>query len=261
MERIWLKRYPAGVPADVDVEAFSSIVDILERSVAKFAERPAYVHMGAILTYAEVDRLSRAFAAFLRDDLKLSKGARVALMMPNALQYPIALFGALRAGCVVVTCNPLYTARELERQLTDSGAEAVVVLENFAFVLQQALPKTMIKHVITTQIGDMLGCPKGTLVNFVVKFLKRLVPKWRIPNAVAFRTALRKGGRLSWRPELIGPEDIAFLQYTGGTTGVPKGAVLTHGNIVANLGVIVEFCSKSYAKRRRVGWPLDSSGV
>ena len=235
MERIWLKSYPADVPAEVYVDAFRSIIDVFEQSVARFANNPAYTHMGATLTYAEVDRLSRAFAAYLREELKLPKGARVALMMPNILQYPIALFGALRAGCTVVNCNPLYMPRELEQQLADSGAEAIVVLENFAFVLQKNLAQTKVRHVIVTQFGDMLGWGKGRLISFAIKFVKRLVPKWSIPNAVQFSTALREGAGLSWRPEPIGPEDIAFLQYTGGTTGVPKGAVLTHRNIVANL--------------------------
>jgi long-chain acyl-CoA synthetase len=235
MERNWLKSYPEGVPAEVDVNAFSSIVDMFEKSVAEFADRAAYVHMGATLTYAEVDRLSRDFAAFLHGDLKLPKGARVALMMPNVLQYPIALFGALRGGYTVVNCNPLYTPRELERQLTDCGAEAVLVLENFAIVVQQALSKTMVRHVITTQLGDMLGWGRGTLVNFVAKYIKRLVPKWSIANTITFSDALRKGASLGWLPEPIEPHDIAFLQYTGGTTGVPKGAMLTHRNIIANL--------------------------
>ena len=235
MERIWLKSYRADVPAEADVDAFSSIVNMFDQSVARFANKPAYIHMGVTLTYAEVDRLSRNFAAYLHEKLRLPKGARVALMMPNILQYPIALFGALRAGCTVVNCNPLYTPRELERQLADSGAQAIVVLENFAFVLQKALAQTKVRHVIVTQFGDMLGWGKGRLISFAIKFVKRLVPKWSIPNAVQFSTALREGAGLSWRPEPIGPEDIAFLQYTGGTTGVPKGAVLTHRNIVANL--------------------------
>ena len=235
MERIWLKSYRADVPAEADVDAFSSIVNMFDQSVARFANKPAYIHMGVTLTYAEVDRLSRNFAAYLHETLRLPKGARVALMMPNILQYPIALFGALRAGCTVVNCNPLYTPRELERQLADSGAQAIVVLENFAFVLQKALAQTKVRHVIVTQFGDMLGWGKGRLISFAIKFVKRLVPKWSIPNAVQFSTALREGAGLSWRPEPIGPEGIAFLQYTGGTTGVPKGAVLTHRNIVANL--------------------------
>ena len=235
MERIWLKSYRADVPAEADVDAFSSIVNMFDQSVARFANKPAYIHMGVTLTYAEVDRLSHNFAAYLHETLRLPKGARVALMMPNILQYPIALFGVLRAGCTVVNCNPLYTPRELERQLADSGAQAIVVLENFAFVLQKALAQTKVRHVIVTQFGDMLGWGKGRLISFAIKFVKRLVPKWSIPNAVQFSTALREGAGLSWRPEPIGPEGIAFLQYTGGTTGVPKGAVLTHRNIVANL--------------------------
>ena len=235
MERIWLKSYSAGVPAEVDVRAYRSIADLFERSVAKFSDKPAFIQMGATLTYAEVDRLSRDFAAYLSEELKLQKGARVALMMLNILQYPIALLGALRAGYVVVNCNPLYTARELERQLADSGAEAVVIIENFASVLQEALPRTAIKHVITTRIGDMLDWGQGTLVNFVVKYVRRLVPAWSIPGAVKFRIALRRGANLAWTAPSIEPDDIAFLQYTGGTTGVPKGAMLMHRNIVANL--------------------------
>lgn len=235
MERIWLKNYPPGVPAEVDVGAFRSIVDVFELSVAKYSNSTGYIHMGATLTYADVDRLSRNFAAYLSEDIKLPKGARVALMMPNMLQYPIALFGALRGGYVVVNCSPLYTARELERQLADSGAEAIVVVENFASVLQEALPRTAIKHVITTRLGDMLGWARGTLVNFVVKYVKGLVPRWSIPGAVDFSAALRKGATLVWRPAPVEPDDVAFLQYTGGTTGVPKGAMLTHRNIVANL--------------------------
>lgn len=235
MERIWLKSYSAGVPAEVDVGAYRSIVDLFERSVAKFSDKPAFIQMGATLTYAEVDRLSRDFAAYLSEELKLERGARVALMMLNILQYPIALLGALRAGYVVVNCNPLYTARELEWQLADSGAEAVVIIENFASVLQDALPRTAIKHVITTRIGDMLGWRQGTLVNFVVKYIKGLVPAWSIRGAVKFRIALRRGANLAWTAPSIEPDDIAFLQYTGGTTGVPKGAMLTQRNIVANL--------------------------
>jgi long-chain acyl-CoA synthetase len=235
MEHIWLKSYSADVPAEVDVDAFSSIVDVFDQSVARFANKPAYIHMGVTLTYAEVDRLSSDFAAYLHEKLRLSQGARVALMMPNILQYPVALFGVLRAGCTVVNCNPLYTPRELEKQLADSAAEAIVVLENFAFILQQALPQTLVRHVIVTRLGDMLGWGKGRLTNFALKFVKRLVPQWSIPSAVRFLAALRERAGLSRRSGPIGPEDIAFLQYTGGTTGVPKGVVLTHRNIVANL--------------------------
>jgi long-chain acyl-CoA synthetase len=235
MERIWLKNYPVGVPADADVNAFRSINEMFEESVATFAMNTAYIHMGKALTYAEVDRLSGAFAAYFREKLGLSKGAHVALIMPNVLQYPIALFGALRAGYTVVNCNPLYTPRELEQQLADSEAEVVVVAENFAFVLQRTLTQTRVRHVIVTQIGDMLGWGRGTLVNFLVKYVKRLVPSWRISGAVDFSTVLHEGSRLELRRPVIEPDDIAFLQYTGGTTGVPKGAVLTHRNIIANL--------------------------
>jgi long-chain acyl-CoA synthetase len=235
MERIWVKNYPAGVPADVDVDAFRSIGEMFEKSVDTFAMNTAYIHMGKALTYAEVDRLSRAFAAYFGEKLGLSKGAHVALVMPNVLQYPIALFGALRAGYTVINCNPLYTSRELEQQLADSKAEAVVVAENFAFILQEALAQTVVRHVIVTQLGDMLGWGRGALINFFIKYIERLVPTWRISGAVSFSTVLREGSSLEWRPTAVEPDDVAFLQYTGGTTGVPKGAVLTHRNIIANL--------------------------
>ncbi|MBM3641593.1 MAG: AMP-binding protein [Alphaproteobacteria bacterium] len=235
MERNWLKSYPAGVPAEVDVDIFRSIPDLFARSVEKYAVKTALIHMGTALTYAEVERGSRDFAAFLAEGLKLEKGARIALMMPNVLQYPVTLLGALRAGLVVVNCNPLYTARELERQLSDSGASAIVVIENFASVVEAALPKTEIKYVVTTQLGDLFGWPKRTLTNFAIKYVKRLTPAWRIGGAVPLRAALRQGASLTWSAPTIAPDDLAFLQYTGGTTGAPKGAMLTQRNIVANL--------------------------
>ncbi len=235
MERIWLPRYPKGIPADVDVAAYRSIGDMFQQSAARFATRAAFVNMGAAITYAQLDRLSRDFAAYLQSVLKLRKGARVALMMPNILQYPIALFGVLRAGCTVVNCNPLYSPRELEYQLKDAGAEAVVVAENFASVLAKVVASTAVRHVVTTQLGDMLGFPKGLAVNFVIKKIKKMVPAWDIPSAVPLRTALKRGALAAFEPVDVGQDDIAFLQYTGGTTGVPKGAMLTHGNIVANL--------------------------
>ena len=235
MEKIWLANYPAGVPADASVDAYRSIGEVFVQTAKKFAPRQAFVNMGASVTFSDLERDSRNFAAYLQSTLKLPKGARVALMMPNLLQYPVALFGALRAGYVVVNCNPLYTPRELEHQLVDSGATAIVILENFAHVLEKCLPKTAIAHVITARIGDMLGAPKGFLVNFAVKFVKKMIPVWNIPGALGFRHALRVGARHKFSEADVGPGDLAFLQYTGGTTGVPKGAMLTHGNMVANM--------------------------
>lgn len=235
MEPIWIKNYPKGIPAKVNVDEYGSLCEIFDASARKFATKPAFVNMGTAITYAELERLSRNFGAYLRYALKLPRGARVALMMPNLLQYPVAMFGALRAGYTVVNCNPLYSPRELEYQLKDSGAEAIVVLENFAHVLAEVVGKTNIRHVVTTQLGDLLGFPKRLVVNFVVKHVKRLVPVWKLVGAVSFRHALALGRGHAWEPLDIGPEDIAFLQYTGGTTGVPKGAMLTHRNLAANL--------------------------
>lgn len=235
MERIWLARYPRSVPADVDVAQYRSICEVFERSAAAFSTHAAFVNMGTAISYAELDRLTRDFAAYLQSVLKLRRGTRVALMMPNVLQYPIALFGVLRAGCTVVNCNPLYTASELQHQLEDSGAEAIVVMENFASVAEQAIASTSVRHVVITGLGDMLKFPTGLLVNFIVKFVKRLVPAWRLLGAIRFKSTLRLGAGAPFERVDLGPEDLAFLQYTGGTTGVPKGAMLTHGNIVANL--------------------------
>ncbi len=252
MDRFWIKSYPPGVPAEVNVHAFRSIVDMFERSAAKFGGKPAFVQMGVTLSFAELDRLSRAFAMYLQQELKLERGARVALMMPNILQYPVALLGALRGGYVVVNCSPLYTARELERQLADSGAEAIVVLENFASVVEEALPKTALKHVIVTGLGDLLGPVKGVFVNFIVKRVRRLVPAWRLAQAVPFRRALREGASRPWRAVDVEPSDLAFLQYTGGTTGTPKGAALTHANIVANVEQHHAFCASRLPERQVV---------
>jgi long-chain acyl-CoA synthetase len=235
MNKIWLQNYPQGIPAEVDVSQYRSLKEILEVSCQRFAALPAFTNMGTSITYAELDRLTQQFGAFLQQQLGLAKGARVAIMMPNLLQYPVALFGALRAGMTIVNVNPLYTARELRHQLRDSGAEAIVVLENFAHTLQEVLADTAVKSVITTQVGDLLPALKSLLVNFVVKHVKRMVPEWRIDAAVEFRAALEAGGRQRLQDVPLGPEDIAFLQYTGGTTGVAKGAILTHGNMVANL--------------------------
>jgi long-chain acyl-CoA synthetase len=234
-DRIWLKSYPPGVPAEADVDAYANIREILERSCREFASLPAFTCMGATIDYAELDRLSRDFASWLQNAAGLKKEDRVAIMLPNLLQYPVAIFGALRAGFIVVNCNPLYTPRELEHQLNDSGAKAIVILENFATTLQEVIGKTAVRKVVTTQLGDMLGFPKSLLVNYVVKHKKKLVPPWDLPGSVTFRKALAEGARHTLAEPPLTHEDIAFLQYTGGTTGVSKGAMLTHGNIVANL--------------------------
>jgi long-chain acyl-CoA synthetase len=233
LEKIWLKSYPPGVPAEIDVNEYASLREVLEESCAKFGSRPAYSCMGRTITFAELDRLSAAFGAFLQGR-GLAKGARVALMMPNVLQYPVCLFGILRVGCTVVNVNPLYTPRELEHQLNDSGAEMIVVVENFAHTLAEVLSKTEVKHVLVTTIGEMLGL-KGVLVDFVLRHVKKMIPPWDIPGRMRLSDALAEGGRRKLEPVAIGHEDIAFLQYTGGTTGVAKGAMLLHRNIIANL--------------------------
>lgn len=235
MDKVWLESYMPGVPAEIDIGEFKSLGDLFEKSVSAFATRPAYINMGKAISYAELDRLSHQFAAYCQTILKLPKGARIALMMPNLLQYPVCLFGALRAGYTVVNCNPLYTPRELEHQLTDSGAEVIVILENFASVLQQVVARTAVKHIVVTALGDMLGFPKGMLVNFAVRNIKKMVPAWQLPSAVKFKDMLARSVGAALVPVAVTHEDIAFLQYTGGTTGVSKGAMLTHGNIIANL--------------------------
>jgi long-chain acyl-CoA synthetase len=234
-ERPWLASYPPGVPAEIDVDEFPSIVSVLQTSLEKFRDRPAFANLGKVITYAEVDRLSKQFAAYLLGELKLKKGDRVALMMPNCLQYPIATFGILRAGLTVVNTNPMYTARELKHQLVDSGAAVLVVLDNFGDVVQEVLADTAVKQVVTTGLGDMLGFPKGPIVNFVVRHVKKMVPEFDIPGAVRFRDTLTLGLMHPLPDVAIAPEDLAFLQYTGGTTGVAKGAMLTHRNLVANM--------------------------
>jgi long-chain acyl-CoA synthetase len=234
MERFWLKDYPPGVPADVDVTQYRSLPDLMADSFRNYADRRAFIFMDHALTYAEVDRLSAAFGAWLQAQ-GLARGARVAIMMPNVLQYPVALAGALRAGCVVVNVNPLYTPRELEHQLKDSGAEAILILENFAATLQQVVARTPIKHVIVTSIGDLLGFPKGAVVNFAVRRIRKMVPGYSLPGHVRFTDVLEEGRGQPLEPVPLGPDEIAFLQYTGGTTGVAKGAMLTHRNLIANL--------------------------
>jgi long-chain acyl-CoA synthetase len=234
-ERPWLQSYPASIPAEIDVDEYRSVAAVFETSVAKFGDRPAYCNFGKTLTYREAGELARHFAAYLLGELQLKKGDRVALMMPNCLQYPIATFGVLLAGMTVVNVNPLYTPRELRHQLVDSGASAIVVIDNFGKTVQDVLADTQLKQVITTGLGDMLGFPKGPLVNFVLKYIKKLVPDYAIPNAVRFRDTLTLGRRHTLPQLDIEPDDIAFLQYTGGTTGVSKGAMLTHRNMVANM--------------------------
>ena len=235
LKKVWLNRYPADVAAEINPDRYQSLVDMFEQATARYADQPAFVNMGEVMTFRKLEERSRAFAAYLQQGLGLQKGDRVALMMPNLLQYPVALFGILRAGMVVVNVNPLYTPRELEHQHNDSGASAIVIVSNFAHTLEKVVDKTQVKHVILTRMGDQLSAAKGTLVNFVVKYIKRLVPKYHLPDAISFRSALQHGYRLQYiKPEILNA-DLAFLQYTGGTTGVAKGAMLTHRNMLANL--------------------------
>jgi len=234
MEKRWLKHYPQGVPSEIDEQQYASLVALLEESFRKYAQRPAYHYMGRSVSFSEVDHLSRAFAAYLQG-LGLEKGDRVAVMMPNVPQYPVAVAGILRAGCVVVNVNPLYTARELEHQLKDCGAKAIVIIENFAATLQACFDAVPAKHVVLASMGDMLGTLKGGIVNYVVRRVKKLVPHFSLPSAVRFNEALARGRRATFRAPAITREDIAVLQYTGGTTGVSKGSVLKHRNIVANV--------------------------
>lgn len=231
----WYSSYPEGVPEKINEKEYNSIVDLIDQSYEKYADKPAFHCMGKTYNYSEIDQLSKKFAAYLQHNLKLEKGARVALMMPNILQYPIALFGVLRAGMVAVNVNPLYTDRELEHQLKDAGVEAIVIFENSAHILEKVRAKTGVKHVITTGIGDLLGFPKSLIVNFVIKHVKKMVPDWTISDAVNFKDALAQGDESKFKKATVSLSDTAFLQYTGGTTGVAKGAELTHGNIVANM--------------------------
>jgi long-chain acyl-CoA synthetase len=235
LERPWLAQYPQDVPAQIDVEEFPSVVSVLENAIEKYRDRPAFSNFGKVLTYGDIDRLSAQFAAYLLGELKLKKGDRVAIMMPNCLQYPIATFGVLRAGLTVVNTNPMYTARELKHQLVDSGASVIFVLDNFGDTVQSVVADTPIKQVITTGLGDMIGGLKGPIMNFVLKYVKKMVPEYDIPGAVRFRDTLTLGQMHKLPQVEISPDDIAFLQYTGGTTGVAKGAMLTHRNLVANM--------------------------
>jgi long-chain acyl-CoA synthetase len=233
MERIWLASYPPGVPAEIDPREYGSLVELFEQSIAQFSDRPAFTNMGKSIGFAELDRRARDFGAWLQAQ-GIAKGSRVAIMMPNCLQYPIAMFGTLRAGCVVVNVNPLYTARELEHQLNDAGAEVIVILENFAAVLEQVRVRTPLKHVVITSLGEMLGL-KGAVVNFVVRRVKKMVPPYDVARAITFKQALAAGASAKLVTPPLGHDDLAFLQYTGGTTGVSKGAMLLHRNVIAAL--------------------------
>ena len=235
MDRIWLRNYPAGVPADVNPNEIASLQALMQRSFEKFADRPAYSLMDRTLSYGELDRLSRQLAAYLQQEAGLRKGDRIAIMLPNILQYPVVIAAAFRAGLTIVNTNPLYTPRELEHQLRDSGARAIVILENFAHNLAEVRGRTGIECVIVTGVGDLLGFPKGPLVNFVLRHVKKQVPEYSLPGSVRFAEALGTGKYENLEPVELGHEDIAFLQYTGGTTGVSKGAMLTHRNMVANV--------------------------
>lgn len=231
----WNDKRPAGVPDSLDFGAYRSVVEVFERSCKKFADRPAFSNLGVTLSYAELDRLSAAFAAYLQKQTDLQPGDRIAVQMPNVLQYPIAVFGALRAGLVVVNTNPLYTAREMRHQFKDAGVRALVYLNVFGKLVEEVLPDTRIEYLIEARMGDLLPALKGWLVNSVVKSVKKMVPDYRLPQALPFRQALKQGQGHALQPVRVGLEDVAVLQYTGGTTGVSKGAMLTHGNLVANM--------------------------
>lgn len=250
MDRFWLKSYPPGVPADIDPSAYPSVVSLFEESFGKHRDSRAYVCMGKALTFGEIDTLSVAFGAWLQGR-GLKRGDRVAIMMPNILQYPVVVAAVLRAGFIAVNVNPLYTARELEHQLKDSGAEAIVILENFATTLQHAIAHAPVKHVVVTSMGDLLGFPKGLLVDFVVRHVRRMVPAWSLPGHTTFADALRAGRRMALARPQLGPEDVAVLQYTGGTTGVSKGATLLHRTLVSNL-LASEAWMQPGLKRRKI---------
>ncbi|MDU6434460.1 MAG: long-chain-fatty-acid--CoA ligase FadD [Pantoea sp.] len=249
MNKVWLKRYPADVPAEINADRYTSLVDLVEQATQRYADQTAFINMGQPLTYRQLEQKSRAFAAYLQSSLGLKKGDRVALMMPNLLQYPVALFGVLRAGMVVVNVNPLYTPRELKHQLNDSGASAIVIVSNFAHTLEKVVAETAVKHVILTRLGDQLRPIKATLVNFVVKYIKKMVPKYHLPGAVSFRHVLQQGESMPYQRPDVSNDDLAFLQYTGGTTGIAKGAMLTHRNMQANL----EQTKATYGKLLRDG--------
>ena len=235
MEKVWLKNYPKGIPHEIDPSQYASVAEIFEESVAKYSDKPAFCNLGVTLTYADLERESAKFASYLQNVLRLPKGSRVAIMMPNLLQYPICIFGTLRAGMTVVNVNPLYTARELKHQLNDSKADAIVIVENFACTFEKVASEVSVKHVVITSIGDCCSPIKRFVVNSVIKHIKKMVPAYSLPQAVKFNDAISQGARQPFNKTDVQPDDIAFLQYTGGTTGVAKGAVLLHRNIVANI--------------------------
>jgi len=252
VEKIWLKRYPPGVPAEINPDEYHSLVEIFEQSCKKFSDRDAFANMGYAMSFAELDAKTRDFAAFLQQQLGLQKGDRVAIMLPNLLQYPVVLFGILRAGLTAVNVNPLYTPRELEHQMNDAGADTIVIIANFAHVLAEVAHKTRLKNIIVTEVGDLLPFPKSLIVNFVVKYIKKMVPAYDLPGAISLKSALAKGQKLTLKPVALNGDDLAFLQYTGGTTGVAKGAMLTHRNMVANMLQVSAFVGAAIEEGKEV---------
>ncbi|MCP4296988.1 MAG: AMP-binding protein [Proteobacteria bacterium] len=253
MDQPWLKEYQEGIPTEIDTMDYKSLVDLLDVTNTKYGDRPAFANMGRTLNFSDIERKSFEMAAYLQQFLQLDQGDKVAIMMPNLLQYPIALFGILRAGLVVVNVNPLYTPRELKHQLVDSGAKAIIILEHFANTLAQVIAETDVKHVVTTEVGDLLKFPKSKIVNFVLRYVKKAIPTWHIPHTQNFNAALAEGAKMNFEPVNIKLEDIAFLQYTGGTTGVSKGAILTHKNILYNVMQCKNWVSSSLYESVEVG--------
>lgn len=247
----WLKNYPEGVPATIDPDIYESLGDFQEKMCEEFGNAPAFTNLGSTMSYQEFDKKATAFAAYLQSLEGVEQGDRVAIMMPNLLQYPVALFGILKAGLIVVNVNPLYTARELSGQLKDSGAKVIVIIENFAKTFEKVKDQTQVKHIITTEVGDLLSAPKRLLVNFMLKKVKKMVPEFHLEGAVKFNQALLEGSKRTFVKPKIDRYDIAFLQYTGGTTGVPKGAMLTHRNILANLQQTGSWISKEFKKKKK----------